>query len=160
MTKRFLCPTCKVRSSSLSAWTSAEGLSVPVSSETRQRQKVLIWEDAKNVNKTVKTFQTWVFKQTAKKPPSNIGPSTSKQKKYIRLSPLHPSDISPFPNVLREIWRIPFKKSKDYCKADHSNIFLQVYWCYLKKAGMTSWYIVVKKQYTLLWSALQQSLKF
>ena len=87
VTKRSLGPTCKARSSSLSAWTSAEGLSVPVSSETRQRQKVLIWEDAENVKK---------IKQTAKKsnavdkPPSNIGPSTSKQKStadYHRYTP-------------------------------------------------------------------------
>ena len=65
VTKRFLGHTCKVRSSCLSAWTSAEGLSVPMSSETRQRQKVLISEDTENVNKkTVKTFQTWIFEQT------------------------------------------------------------------------------------------------
>ena len=38
-----------------------------MSSETRQHQKVLISEDAENVNKkTVKTFQTWMLKQTLK----------------------------------------------------------------------------------------------
>ena len=88
VTKRSLGPTCKVRSSFLSAWTSAEGLSVPVSSETRQHQKVLISEDAENVNKkTVKTCQTWMLKQilkhnTLKVPlkstPPVTGPSTSK----------------------------------------------------------------------------------